>query len=127
MAVFQYNNLVLPYQVAFAPFPHDLLLLQDSRFTPDFWKPVLEDLSGEPAAGGRIVTCEAPWPEPEFFDRFISTLGLHNVYTASIGDGTDLVKKLERAEPGRFVKTLFLNQNIKSGDLAREVRGLCGL
>ena len=129
MAVFQYDNKTLPYEVDFAPFTHDLLLLQGSRFNADFWKPMVEVLKEEPAAGGRIVRCDSEISSPEFLKRFIATLGLHHVHVVAIGDASELIKDLEKSEPDIFSRVLLLTQgaSLKGAELEQQVREFCGL
>lgn len=128
MALFQFNNQTLPYETDFAPFSHDLLLLQSSKFSADFWRPVLEDLKAGRPAGGRIVTCESPLPDAETFERFLRTLGLHEIHVVALGDAVELVKNVAKIEPGAFEKTLlFPSGFLKPGELPREVREFCGI
>ena len=129
MAVFQYDNKMLPYEVAFAPFSHDLLLLQGARFNADFWKPLVEDLNLEPAAGGRIVRCDSTIASAEFLKRFMGTLGLHSVHVVAIGDASELVKDLEKSDPDIFARVLLLTQgaSLRGAELEQQVREFCGL
>lgn len=129
MALFQYNNILLPYQIHFAPFEHDLLLLQGSKFNSDYWLPVLSGWKAENSAGGRIVTCD--WqPEGmaggdlvEYFYRFFLTLGLHSLKVVACDDAAKLVQDLEADFPGSFDESLVFAKNPPRGeDLIRALR-----
>jgi pimeloyl-ACP methyl ester carboxylesterase len=128
MALFQYDNVLLPYQIHSAPFGHDMLLLQGSRFNSDYWLPVLVDWKGAVAQGGRVVTCD--WPSgvqggPEladYFHRFCLTLGLQNLFVVACDDATKIVAKLEADFPGAVQKSLLFSQNAPRGaDLKKAV------
>ena len=129
MALFQYDNKTLPYEVHFAPFTHDLLLLQGSRFNADFWKSVVQSLKDEPHAGGRVVHCDGLLASPEFLKRFMGTLGLQKVYVVAIGDACELVQSLERSDPDIFSNILLLTQgaSLKGAELEQQIREFCGL
>jgi hypothetical protein len=128
MAIFQFNNQTLPYETVFAPFAHDLLLLQPAKFSIDFWQPVLDSLRGEPSAGGRVVTCESPLPGAEILERFLRTLGLHDLHVVAFGDSVEVVKAVSKIEPGSFERTLlFPSGGPKGAELVREVREFCGI
>lgn len=129
MAVFFHNGRTLAYQSDFAPFSHDLLLLHGSKFTPDFWQSVLADLQMQPAASGRVVTCE--WFEAgrdvDTLARdlcgLVRTLGLHSLRLVACGDAVDLAAAMTRLETDIFVKTLLFSQNVPRGeDLQRAIR-----
>lgn len=122
MALFQHDGILLPYQIHFAPFAHDLLLLQGSRFNSDYWLPVLNDWREVEPAGGRVITCD--WsPEKmngagvaEFFNRFFQTLGLHDLHVVACDDAAQVVQDLERDYPGAVAKTLLFARNAPKGD-----------
>ncbi len=122
MALYQHDGLLLPYQIHFAPFAHDLLLLQGSRFNSDYWIPVLNDWKEEVPAGGRVITCD--WqPETvgegalaEFFHRFFQTLGLHDLFVVACDDAVAVVHKIEADFPGMVNKTLLFPRNPPRGD-----------
>lgn len=129
MALFQYDNITLPYEVNFAPFSHDLLLLQGSRFNADIWKPLVEKLKDETAGGGRIVYCDGLIPSSEFLKRFVGTLGLQKVYVVALGDACDLVVDIEKSDPDIFLDVLALTQgaSLKGAELEQQIREFCGL
>ena len=123
MALFQHNNQTLAYQIDFAPFAHDLILLQSSKFNADYWRPVMDEFRDEAPAGGRVITCEWPLHDAAFMDRFLSMLGLHHAHVVAMGDAADLVREIEKIEPGVFAKTLLFPQGgPKAHDLVRTVR-----
>lgn len=129
MAVFFHNNRTIPYDMALAPFAADLFLLQGSRFTADYWKPVLEDLASDGAAGGgRILTLE--WPSEGFqaedVVRLLQTLGMHNIHLVACDDAVQLIAEVQRLQPALFVKTLFYPTAAPKGDeLVQAVRTIC--
>lgn len=134
MAIFQFGTMSIPYQMEFAPFTFDLLLLQGSRFTPDFWRPVLEDLTGMVPHGGRIITVE--WDpqgadlhaQAEVLNRLIGTLGLHRVHVVGFDDAAKLVGELQKVSAASFAETLLFPQGGPKGDaLVRAVRDFCGI
>jgi hypothetical protein len=122
MALFQYNNILLPYQIHFAPFAHDLILLQGSKFNSDYWLPILTDWKGGASAGGRVVTCD--WsPEgmaggdlAEYFHRFFQTLGLHSVRAVACDDAAKIVQDLEADFPGAVEKSLLFPRHAPKGE-----------
>lgn len=122
MALFQYNNILLPYQIHFAPFAHDLLLLQGSRFNSDYWVPVLTDWKGSVAGGGRVITCD--WqPEglaggdlAEYFHRFFLTLGLHDLKAVACDDAAKVIQDLEGDFPGVIKESLLFPRNAPKGE-----------
>jgi hypothetical protein len=129
MAVFSHGNRTIAYHSQFAPFQHDLLLLQSSRFHQDFWQPVLEDLKEDLRSSGRIVTCE--WYEKDLdtatmaedLNNLLQTLGLHSLHVVACDDAVKVVNELERKYPGSVSKTLLYPQSLpKVDDLARTVR-----
>jgi hypothetical protein len=129
MAVFSHGNRTIAYHSQFAPFQHDLLLLQSSRFNPEFWQPVLEDLKEDHMASGRIVTCE--WFKKDLdtaalaedLNNLLQTMGLHSLHVVACDDAVKVVNELERRYPGSVDKTLLYPQSLpKMDDLARTVR-----
>lgn len=129
MAIFSFGNRNIPYKTEFAPFMHDLLLLQSSRYGFDFWSPVLENLKDHPPSSGRVVACQ--WFEKglteaqmtEDLNNFIKTLGLHSLHVVACGDAVDIVGELEKLYPGRFDNTLFYPQSVpRPEDLSRSIR-----
>lgn len=129
MALFQYDNNTLPYEVHFAPFAHDLLLLQGSRFSADIWKPLVQKLKDETAAGGRIVYCDGLIPSVDFLKRFVGTLGLQKVHVVAFGDACDLVLDIEKSDPDIFLDVLALTRgaSLKGAELEQQIREFCGL
>lgn len=134
MAIFQFGAMSIPYQMEFAPFPFDLLLLQGSRFSVEFWRPLLEDLTAQTAHGGRIITCE--WnaggaslhEQAEILNRLISTLGLVRVHVVAFDDAAKLVGELQKVSAASFAETLMFPQGGPKGDmLVRAVREFCGV
>ena len=113
MALFQYNNILLPYQIHFAPFDFDLLLLQGSKFNSDFWLPVIGPWKGEATAGGRVITCD--WNSEgmtggdlaEYFHRFFLTLGLHSLRAIACDDAAKIIRNLEADFPGSVDHSLL--------------------
>jgi|GEM_PF-3777958 len=122
MALFQYNNILLPYQIHYAPFACDLLLLQGSRFNSDYWLPVLVDWKGASAGGGRVITVD--WqPEgmtggdlAEYFNRFFQTLGLHALRVVACDDAAKIVQDLQADFPGAVHESLLFAKNAPKGD-----------
>lgn len=137
MALFQFNNQAMPYGVEFAPFSYDLVLLQSSRFSTEFWTPVIEDLThvmGQQHAGGRILTCDWKIPgfddnqQAEFFSRLLQTLGMHGAQVVAFDDAVKMASSVERLHPGIFTKTLFFPQGgPKAEPLEKAVREFCGI
>jgi len=132
MAVFQFNNLLLPYEIHFAPFAHDLVLLQGSRFNSDYWRPLLQEWTD--TAGGRVLTCD--WQpggmdvgeQAKYFHRLIQTLGLCRLSVVACDDAVALVEELERDFPGVVSRSLLFARNAPRGDeLKRAVNEFCGL
>jgi hypothetical protein len=129
MAVFSHGNRIIAYHSQFAPFQHDLLLLQSSRFNLDFWNPVLEDLKEDQRSSGRIVTCD--WHSKDLslaelvedLNNLLQTMGLHTLHVVACDDAVKVVNELERKYPGSVTKTLLYPQSLpKMDDLARTVR-----
>jgi hypothetical protein len=129
MAVYHHANRTIAYQMEFAPFQHDLLLLQSSRFTTDFWRPVLENLGQHTPSSGRVVACD--WfdknlSEQELakdLDQLIKTIGLTSVHVVACDDAVDLVGELEKLSPGRFENTLLYPQSVpRPEQLSRSIR-----
>ena len=128
MAIFFHGNRSMAYQSHFAPFTHDLLLLQSSRFNPEFWNPVLENLNSDPKAGGRIITVE--WSDTKLetsalatdLKNLIRTLGLHSLHVVACDDAVKVVNELEKTFPGVIGKTLLYPINLpRTEDLVRAV------
>ncbi|MGZ3721558.1 MAG: hypothetical protein ACXVA9_01425 [Bdellovibrionales bacterium] len=128
MAVFFHGNRSIAYQSHFAPFAHDLLLLQSSRFNTDFWGPVLEKFDQEPKASGRIITCE--WFDAkldtatmaEDLNNLLQTLGLHTLHVVACDDAVKVITELEKKYPGSVDKTLLFPQSLsRNEELARSV------
>lgn len=136
MALFQFNNQALAYDVEFAPFTYDLVLLQSSRFSTEFWAQVIDDLTkiSGPHAGGRILTCD--WKvadfneeqQAEFFAKLLLTLGMHGAQVVAFDDAVKMASAVERLHPGIFSKTLFYPQGgPKAEPLEKAVREFCGI
>jgi len=131
MAIFFNNNRAISHQMELAPFAADLILLQGSRFSPEYWRPVLEDLGSMPPAGGRILTCD--WTDdgfkniqPEDFVKLIHSLGLQQIHLVACDDAVELMSGVQRLQPTIFEKTLFYPNNAPRGeDLKRAVRAFC--
>ncbi len=129
MAIFSHNSRSIAYQTEFAPFRHDLLLLQSSRFSMEFWRPILESLGDLPRSSGRLVTCE--WYDKlrdeaqmaEDLNAWIKTLGLQDLHVVACADAVDTVNEFEKLYPGRIEKTLFYPQMVPPAqDLTRFIR-----
>ena len=129
MAIFFHGNRSIAYQSQLAPFSHDLLLLQASRFSTDFWQPVLDDLKDQTPTGGRVVVCE--WFEKGLdvatmakdLDNLIKTLGLQAVHVVACDDAVGVVKEIEKQNAGRFENTLLYPQSVpRTDDLSRSIR-----
>ncbi len=134
VALFQFNNRTIPYKITLAPFGFDLVLLQGSQHTADFWLPVLKDFEKEPTAGGRLLTCD--WANPDVeetrlagdFLRLMQTLGMSAARVVAFDDAVEMVATAQRLAPGLFERTLFFPQGGPQGDeLNRAVRQLCEL
>lgn len=132
MALFQYNERAIPYRIHLAPFGFDLVLLQGSKFTGEFWRPVIQDMADLPTAGGRLLTCD--WADDKFDDqrltgdfvKLMQTLALTAVRVVAFDDAVELVAEVQRLHPGMFEKTLFFPEGGPKGDeLKRAVRELC--
>lgn len=129
MAVFFHGNRSIAYQSHFAPFAHDLLLLQSSRFNTDFWGPVLESFGEEPKANGRIITCE--WFDKkldtdtmaEDLNNLLQTLGLQTLHAVACDDAVKVITELEKKYPASIDKTLLYPQSAPRNDeLLRAIR-----
>ena len=135
MAVFFHNNRSTTYQMDLGPFAADLVLLQGSSFTPEYWKPVMTELGAMPPAGGRIVTCdwagESGRPTDEQAEdlvRLIQTLGLHTIHIVATDDAAEVVGEAAKKHLNLFNKTLLIPVNVPKGEeLARAVRDFCPL
>src|ERR1044072_9952990 len=135
MAVFFHNNRSTTYQMDLGPFAADLVLLQGSSFTPDYWKPVMAELGAMPPAGGRILTCdwsgESGRPaeeQAEDFVRLVETLGLHSIHIVATDDAAEVVGEAAKRHPDLFNKTLLIPVNVPKGEeLARAGRAVCSL
>lgn len=134
MAIFFHGNRTIAYHSQFAPFAHDLLLLQSSKFNPDYWSPLLEDFKASGTASGRIVTCE--WYDPkldtatlaEDLNNFLQTLGLHTLHVVACDDAVKVITELEKKYPGSIDKTLFFPQPIPRGEeFSRAVKEFSGV
>lgn len=135
MALFQFNNQTLPYEIHFGPFPFDLVLLQSSRFSSEFWRDVIDGLShGHGHGGGRILVCD--WKISEFnldeqaahFSRLLQTLGMHGAYVVAFDDAVRMTSTVEKVHPGTFAKTLFFAQGGPKGEpLEKTVKEFCGV
>lgn len=130
MALYQHGNRSIAYQIEFAPFAQDLLLLQGSRFDTQFWRPVLATFKDHAPSGGRVVICE--WFESGLSEvqmaqdlaGLIKTLGLHSLHVVACDDAVDVVAEVEKAHPGRFEKTLLFPQVVPRADeLSRSILG----
>jgi len=128
MALFIHGNRSINYQIQFAPFSHDLLLLQGSRLGLEFWTPVLENLKGHPSEQGRIVACE--WHQKGLSEaematdltNLMKTLGLQDVHVVACEDAVGLVKQIEKQDAKRFSGTLLYPSTPRSEDLSRSVQ-----
>jgi hypothetical protein len=132
MAVFQYDKRSLRYQTAPAPFAADLILLQESKSTPESWRPVIEELTSLPAGGGRVVTCE--WFDPrvdagaiaEDFARLVLTLSPRSLHVVALGDAVDMILTVEKSHPSLCEKTLlFPGRGPQGEELKRAIRNFC--
>ena len=129
MAVYQHGSRSIAYQIEFAPFAHDLVLLQSSRFGVEFWNPVLATLRDHTPASGRVVICE--WHDAKLSEvqmaedlaGLIKTLGLNSVHVVACDDAVDIVAEIEKLYPGRFENTLLYPQSVpRSDELSRSIR-----
>jgi hypothetical protein len=128
MAVFIHGNRTINYQIQFAPFAHDLVLLQGSRLSLDFWAPVLEQLKGLPSEQGRIVACD--WFQRGLSEAematdlldLLKTLALQDVHVVACEDAVALVKQVERQDAKRFSSSLLYPSTPRSEDLSRSVQ-----
>lgn len=129
MAVYQHGNRSIAYQIEFAPFAHDLVLLQSSRFDAGFWQPVLSNLRDHTPASGRVIVCE--WHDSNLNEAqmaadlvgLLKTLGLNAIHVVACDDAVDVVAEIEKQNPGCFENTLFFAQNVPRPDeLSRSIR-----
>ena len=129
MSIFIHDNRSITYRIEFAPFQHDLLLLQSSRYGLDFWKPVLENLNDHPPSNGRVVVCD--WFAKDLdetqmakdLNQLMKTLGLNSVHVVACDDAVDVVAEIEKDNPGRFENTLLFPQSVpRTDDLSRAIR-----
>jgi hypothetical protein len=134
MALFQHNSRSIPYHIDFGPFAFDLVLLQSSKFSEDFWRPIKEMLNESEPAGGRVLVCDwfdSSGPRSRWADdlgKLISTLGLASVRIVAMDDAVDVAAEAERLYPGVFDRTLFFPAGGPKGeDLKRAVREFCEL
>lgn len=134
MALFQHNSRSIPYQIEFGPFTFDLVLLQSSKFSEDFWRPTKEMLREFEPAGGRILVCDwfdSSGPRSRWADdlgRLISTLGLASVRVVAMEDAVDVAAETARLYSLAFERTLFFPAGGPKGeDLKRAVREFCEL
>jgi len=129
MAVYQHGNRTIAYQIEFAPFSHDLVLLQSSRFNMEFWKPVLSNLRDHTPASGRVMVCD--WHDGKLDEMkmaedlvgLIKTLGLNSVHVVACDDAVDVVAEIEKLSPGWFENTLLYPQSVPRPDeLSKSIR-----
>lgn len=132
MAVFQYNGRNIAYRTQWAPFPFDLVLLQGSDFTVDYWGPIIGELEKDKPQGGRLVTCEwfdsklPPERLAEDFVRLLQTLGLSSLHILAVDDAVDVASRAQQLQPHLIQRTLFFPDGGPKGDgLRRAVRDLC--
>lgn len=134
MALFQFNERIIPYQIHLAPFGFDLVMLQGSKFTGEFWRPVIQDMQKLPTAGGRLLTCD--WADEKFDDqrltadfvKLMQTIGMTAARVVAFDDAVELVAEAQQLSPGLFEKTLLFSEGGPRGDeLKRAVRELCQL
>lgn len=134
MALFQHGNRSIFYRIDFAPFDFDLVLLQGSRFTPDFWRPILDSFSERPNGSGRIMVCE--WFDSQSeashlthdFTKLLLTLGLDSCHVIAFDESVAMVNEAQRLHPGLFTKTLLFPVNgPKGAELERKVSEFCGI
>jgi hypothetical protein len=134
MAMFSHNGRDLSYLIQFTPFSHDLILLQGSRFTMDYWRPTLKALqeqSERPATmeQGRVVLCDwfasglATERLAEDLASLIQALGLHDLHVVASDDAVDVVRVLERKIPSPVKNTLLYTHSVPRGEaLADAIR-----
>ena len=130
MPVFQHQGRTIEYKTELAPFGHDLILLQGSRFNVDFWQPVIENLSRAASpAGGRILVCE--WANAKLdigqlardLGQLIQTMGLQSLHVVACDDAVAVVNELQKQQPGVISETLLFSQNtLRTDDLVQDIR-----
>ena len=134
MAVFQHNNRSIPYRIELAPFNYDLVLLQSSRSSADFFKPLIASFTDVAYGGGRVLTCE--WADgkredtevAKDFVNLMRTLALVSVRVVAFGDAVEMVSAAQKLQPSLFEKTLFFPEGgPKDEALTRAVFDLCQL
>lgn len=134
MGIFQHAGVTVSYNIESAPFAHDLLLLQSSKFNTGFWRPVLESFEEEATRGGRIVTCE--WSEftnadpdksAETLRAMIRGLGLGPLDAVACGEAVAALKLLESDAPPLIRRKLVFPSSLpKMDELIRLIREFCG-
>lgn len=129
MAIFYHDNRSIEYDAEFAPFHHDMILLQSSRLTPETWRQVTDVLTAERPSSGRVVTCN--WFDETFPPKrlaedmlgLIKTLGLQSIHVVACDDAVDLVGEIEKLHPGLIEKTLLYPESLPHPeDLTRAIR-----
>lgn len=134
MGIFHHGGRAISYAIDSAPFAHDLLLLQSSKFNTGFWRPLLESLAEGPQSGGRIVTCE--WYESGQTDDkladdlkiFCDSLGLGPLDVVACGEGVPVLKTIEAKHPAMVRKKLaFAHALPKVDEMNRLITEFCGI
>lgn len=134
MALFHHNNRGISYRIERAPFPFDLVLLQSSQLSMEAWNPIVAQLQGQPAAGGRILLCE--WYDSqvqaeqlaEDLTRLLQSLALHSVRVVAMEEAVGIVTKAQRQTPNLFEDTLLFSKNPPKGEaLEQAISEFCDL
>jgi hypothetical protein len=102
MSVYHHANRTIKYNIVPAPFDHDLLLMQGSKYSMEMWRPFLASLIPPAPHRGRVVMLE--WHDPQFgptalvadCERFMRTLGLHSVKIVACEDAVLVARELAR-------------------------------
>lgn len=134
MAIVLIADRTIEYQIHPAPFKHDVLLLQSSKFNTGFWRPVLEALQRQTKDSGRVLVCEWSMAGRDTqahaadLEALVTALGMKPLDVVAIGDATEVFDHWEKTHPASIGKNMKFTQTIPKGDdLIREISDFCGV
>ena len=120
MALYSHNNQTIDYQITPSVLPHDVLLLQGSRFDVVFWQPVLQQLQGQT---GRFVTCKAI-PDTEALLGLLKALGAEDFRIVAIGDAVATATEMQKQSSHVENTLLYAGNPPRTEELVQAIREL---